>query len=410
MQPIWGVILAKSREFWKDNAIFGGASLLAGLFNYLYHVVLAHVLGPGDYGDLATYLNITVFMVLPGPVITLLYTRIGRRNNAAGRRESLRLWGGGLAIWLLLMALSSTFGRTLHVSPFLMVVFTVEVVPALALAANLGILQRVRWYLWVGLLTVLITLFRVIAAGVAAYLSFYPLFLVGLLEGVAAFVAFFVSRRLARRAPYVGEPSRADVISGTAVVGVINVLLAVSDGLLAKHSLGGIAAGRFNGLATIGHTVQFISGSFGTVLLTSIIADPDKRHKYLATTTMVYGIIAAAAEGLFIWHGEWVVRTVLGYHFLPIVAWLPYYGWGMIALGLINITMLYSVAQKRWEVIATTGLGLVYWIWRLFRSHNIGTFVRATTHTMVGVLVATVVVMGFMELRMRRGRPEKSRI
>ena len=374
---------------------------MAGFFNYLYHVVLAHVLGPGEYGDLTTFLNVTAFLVLPGPVITLLYTRLGRREGVQGRREAQWLWGGGIALWLLLIALSQPLARMLYVSPVLLTIFTLEVVPSLALAANIGILQRVRWYVWVGLLTVLITGFRVIAAATAVWLHVYPLFMVGLLEGMAAFVAFFVSRHWARRSPLVGEPSKADVISGTAVVGMINVFLAIADGLMAKHSLGPVTAGQFNGLATIGHTVQFVSGSFGTVMLTSVIADPGKRHKFLGTTLAVYGFIAAAAELLFVFRGRWVVMAVLGRHFLPIVPWLPYYGWGMIALGLINIAMLYSVALKRWEAIITTGLGLSVWIWRLTASHSIAAFVRNTTLTMVSALAATVLIMMAMEVWVR---------
>lgn len=397
-----GGIFAKTREFWRDNLLFGVASVISGLFNYLYHVVLAHVLGPGHYGDLTTFLNVTAFLVLPGPVVTLLYTRLGRRAGRAARRETRWLWGGALAIWIGLMAASGPLGRMLHVSSLLLIVFTLEVVPSLALAANMGILQRVRWYVWVGILTVLITAFRVIAAGIAAFIHFYPLFSVGLLEGIAAFVAYFVSRRFANRAPRVGEPSKADVISGTAVVGVINVLLAISDGLLAKHSLEAVAAGRFNGLATIGHTVQFISGSFGTVMLTSIIADRDKRYRFLGITLAVYTGIAVAAELLFVFQGRWVIMTVLGRHFIPIVAWLPYYGWGMIALGLINIAMLYSVALKRWEAVAIAGLGLIYWIYALLRSHSIEAFVRATTTTMAIVVIATTVIMVGVEIWFRQ--------
>ncbi len=388
-----GGVFAKSREFWTDNAIFGIASLIAGLFNYLYHVVLAHVLGPGDYGDLTTFLNVTAFLVLPGPVITLLYTRLGRRPGPAGTRETWGLWLGGFAIWLLLIAAAWPLARVFDVSAWLLIVFTMEVVPSLALAANMGILQRVRWYFWVGFLTVLITAFRVLAAAIAAFFPVYRLFTVGVLEGLAAFVAFFVSRRFAARAPWVGEPSHVDVITGTAIVGVINVLLAISDGLLAKHFLTPLAAGQFNGLATIGHTVQFISGSFGTVMLTSIIADPARRHRFLATTSATYMAIAGSAELIFTLWGREVVMTVLGRHFLSVVAWLPYYGWGMIALGLINIAMLYSVALKRWAAIAATGAGWAIWVWRLTKSHSIAGFVMATTVTMTLVLAATGVTM-----------------
>ena len=375
------------------------ASLLTGLFNYLYHVVLAHVLGPGIYGDLATFLNVTAFLVLPGPVITLLYTRLGRRAKSRAHVESWLLWGAGIALWALLALFSSPLGRMLHVSASLLVVFSLEVVPTFALAANLGILQRVRWYLLVGILTVLMSAFRVVAAGISAFLHIYPLVLVGLLEGIAVFVTFIVSKGWAARAPWVGEASKADVISGTAVVGVINVLLAVSDGLLAKHSLGPVAAGRFTGMATIGHTIQFLSGSFGTVMLTSIIAGPKHRFRFVGMTLLVYATLAGAAQFFFLTRGRWVVMTILGRHFEPIVPWIPYYGWGMISLGFINIAMLYSVALKRWEAIATTGLGLSIWIWRLMHAHSVGSFVAHTTTTMVATLVATVIIMVVVEMR-----------
>ncbi len=372
---------------------------MAGFFNYLYHVVLAHVLGPGDYGDLATFLNVTTFLVLPGPVITLLYTRIGRREKGRGKRESWLLWGGGLGLWVLLAFFSPVLGQMLHISSLLLLVFSLEVVPTFALAANLGILQRVRWYLWVGVLTVLMSAFRVLAAAIAAFLRMYPLLVVGLLEGLAVFVTFAVSRRWAARAPWAGEAFKADVISGTAVVGVINVLLAISDGLLAKHSLSPLSAGRFTGMATIGHTIQFLSGSFGTVMLTSIMADPEHRLRFVGMTLLVYASLGGIGQFLFLTRARWVVMTILGRHFAPIVPWISYYGWGMISLGFINIAMLYSVALKRWEVIATTGLGLTAWIWRLLRAHSVGSFVRDTTSTMVIILLATVIIMVVVEMR-----------
>ncbi len=384
---------AQSRKFWQDNTFFGIASLLAGVFNYLYHVVLARVLGPGDYGDLAALLNVTALMMLPGPVVTLLYTRLGRRRPSRAIQESWLLWFSGVGLWLLLALLSRPLARALYVSPLLLIIFTLEIVPALALSANLGILQRVRWYFWVGLLTVLITAFRIVAAALAAFLHVWPLTTVGFLEGLAAFVAFGFSRQWASRAPWVGEPPKAQVISGTAVVGVINVLLAIADGLLAKHFLAPIAAGRFNGLATIGHTVQFISTSFGTVMLTSIMQDSTKRLRFLSMTILLYAGLAGLAETLFMIRPTWVIMTVLGTGFRPAARWLPYYGWGMIALGFINIAMLYSVALKRWEAITTTGLGLIVWVIRLSHAHTIGEFVRSTTTTLVAALLATVVVM-----------------
>lgn len=383
--------------------MFGLATFIAGFFNYLYHVVLAHVLGPGSYGDLATFLNVTSLLLLPAPVVALIYTRLGKRSRKA-RQESLILWSSGIILWGLLVVFRFSVAKILDVPPGLLWVFTLEVVPSLALAANVGILQRARLYLLVGILEVLNTGFRVVAAGGALW-SHYRLLAVGILEGVAAWATWGASRWMVRRDDLEGEPSRADVVSGTAVVGVITVLQSITDGILAKHRLGGVQAGLYTGLATIGHSLQFVSGSLGTVMLTHILADPKRSLRYLAVTVGVYAMLAGFGESIFYGAGHGLVLTVLGRPFLPIVPWLSYYGWGMMALGLLNILMLFSVSQSRWEIIGTSGLGFVIWVIWLFHSHSVAAFVTSTTHIMAGTLAASIGVLTVREMIVRNVRP-----
>lgn len=380
------------RKFFKDNLIFGLASVMAGFFNYLYHVVLAHVLGPTPYGDLTTFLNVTAFLVIPASVVTLVYTRLGKRpQGPQAQRESIYLWGSAALLWGLVWAFNRPLSQILHVSGPLLVIYTAEVLPSLALAANLGILQRARWYVYAGLLGVVNTGFRVVAAAGAAW-SGYRLEAVGILEGVAAWVTWGGSRYLASRVQETGESTNAKVISGTALVGVINVLLGLSDGLLAKHALTGAVAGRYNGLATIGHSLQFMSQSIGTVMLTAIISDFAHRRRYLWITVVVYATLVGVGEGFFMARGNWIVITILGHRFLPIVTFLPYYGWGMASLGLNNIVMLYSVALKRWEVVVGSGIGLLYWIWQMTQLHHFSSFVYVTAQTQMVLAVLAVFV------------------
>ncbi len=380
------------RGFLKDNMIFGVATLLGGFFNYLYHVVLAHVLGPAHYGDLTTFLNVTALMVIPASVVTLVYTRVGKRPKPRqARRESIYLWATATLLWGLVWIFNGFLGRLLHVSGLLLVIFTAEVVPSLALAANVGILQRARWYMYVGLLGVITTGFRVMAAAGAAW-SGYRLAAVGVLEGLAAWVTWGGSRYVAARVHEAGEAIDAKVVMGTAVVGVLNVLLGLADGLLAKHALTAVSAGRYGGLATIGHSLQYISQSLGTVMLTAIISDCSRRRRYLWMTILAYSTLAGVGEGIFVARGVWLVTIILGRNFLPIASALPYYGWGMMALGLNNIVMLYSVALKRWEVIAASGAGLSYWVWRLTGLHRFSGFVFVTARTQVAVTMLAVAV------------------
>ncbi len=389
--------MAKFKAFWEDNLIFGLATLLAGVFNYLYHVVLAHVLGPRQYGDLATFLNVTSFLVIPASVVTLIYTRVGKYRRQNAYAQSVVLWAGGIGLWLSVWLLGKSLSRLFHVDDALMVIYTAEVVPSLALSANVGMLQRSRWYLWVGLLGVLNTGFRVVAAAGALW-SNYRLLAVGILEAIAAWVTWSISRVMVTRVALKGEETSSGVVVGTAMVGIVNVLFALVDGLAAKYALSPFVAGEYTGLATIGHSLQFVSGSLGTVMLTAILSDPQYRYRFAGMTLAVYSVLAAIGEWLFLAHAKVLVLTILGKGFLGIVPWLGLYGWGMICLGSLNIVMLYSVARGRWEVVVTTGAGLLYWVWALVHDHSLGQFAISTTHIMFGIMCITVATLAARQL------------
>lgn len=367
---------ARIREFWRDNGILGGAAVAAGLINYGYHVVLAHLLGPSDYGELATLLNLTELMGLPASVVTLIYTRVGKRAQSAAL-ESAGLWAFGIAIWAAVAYWSRPLARLARVDPCLLLLFTLEIIPSLAAGANTGILQRIRRYLAVAVLTVLANGFRVFAAGLAG-LAGHRLITLGALEAVAAGVTWAVSRFLTLGDIPGGDAGSWPLIGATALAGLIGVVGAVADGIVGKHNLGSVPAGQFNGLATIGHAVPYIAASLGTVMLTSILADPHMRHRFLGITLLVYLGVAAVAAIFFAGFPGSVVRLILGSHYGPMAQYLPRYGWGMMALGLVNIGLYYAVAAKDWPPIAAAGLGIGYWVVRMASVHQVSDLVRLT--------------------------------
>lgn len=390
-------------EFWQDNAIYGLASFLAGVFNYLYHVVLAHVLGPAQYGELATLLNVTWLWLLPAPVVTLVYTRVGRPPKAQRRWHAVALWGGGLMLWGLVWAVGEPLFHLFRIPAGLFLLFTLEVIPSLALAANQGILQRARSFVWVGVIIVLNNGFRVLAAAGAAWVGL-RLPGLGALEGVAAGAAWLLSAWAVRELDHPGESSRTTTVLGTAVVGTITALWSLGDGLLAKHALTPHAAGLYNGLATLGHAVQFVAGSLGVVMMTNILAHPEARRRLFLTTLALYAAVAACFQAAWGYAGASLVRLILGGRFLAIVPVLLYYGWGMVALGLLNLLLLYAVAVKRWEGLVPAGLGMGCWVWGLWHAPRLGDFVFWTTAVSVGTLLATVAVMAIWPWARQLGR------
>ncbi len=390
-----GEARSKARDFWKDNVILGGAAVIAGLINYCYHVVLAHLLGPTEYGSLATLLNVTQVMVLPASVATLVYTRFGTRP-ARKRVESVALWTIGVMLWGSMLVFRRPLGHMLRIDAGLLILFTLELIPSLAIGANTGILQHIRRYWAVSLIVVLSNGFRVFAA-VATLLSHYRLVALGAFEALAAGMTWVVSRWLTTQVVATGDESSSGWMVGTALVGAANVVMGVADGMISKHNLSPFWAGEFNGLATIGHTVQYLSGSLGTVMLTSILANPKSQRKFALITLCIYLGLSGTAEGLFIQFGGGVIAVILGKHFLPMLPYLGQYGWSMMTLGLVNITLMHAVATKRWLPMAMAGLGIVVWIWALFMDASVKELVQSTEMVMGATAGIATITEGIME-------------
>ncbi len=374
--------------------------------NYCYHVVLAHLLGPSEYGSLATLLNLTTVMVIPASVVTLIYTRFGRREQQAAR-ESWLLWSFGVVLWILMVGFRNDLAQILRVGSLLVVIFTLELIPSLAIGANMGILQHVRRYWAVGLLIALSNGVRVLAA-LATMLTMYRLLALGLFEAAAAVMTFAVSRWLSAATLAKTNDSSPGAVTETALVGVANVVMAVADGMISKHNLSPFWAGEYNGLATIGHAIQYISGSLGTVMLTSILAEPKAHLKFAGLTLAVYGVLSASAQWVFCQRAGEVVELILGQHFVAVVPYLGRYGWGMMAVGFLNITLMYAVASKRWTPMALVGLGIMVWVGCLSLQNTFAGFVNATVVIMGATAAAAMGMQTMLAWRGGRNRREKA--
>jgi hypothetical protein len=373
-------------RFWQDTTLFGVASVVAGIANYFFSVLAAHGLGPARFGTLVTFLNVLSVLLIPQPVATLVYTRVGRRPGAW--REALLLWAVGAALFVGTLAATPMLTATLRVAARLIPLYALAVVPSFALAANLGALQRARTYARVGLVYAATSLLNLAAVSIALVLRL-PLAGFGLLLSLAAWVVWALSRLLAARIPP-GEPTpTSGLLAGTASAGTLFTLFSLTDSLIARHTLPLRAAGLYIGLSTVGSSLTFFSGTFGTVMLTAILEDPLGSARYLLRAVALFLLTALVGEALFLAAGPLVLTVVLGPAFLAVRPYLPLYGLAMIALGLLNVLLLFTVALRRWLGVGVAAAGYLVWVLALLAERSIAGFTAATAVTMTLTVLAT---------------------
>lgn len=393
---------ASLRRFWYDAGLFGATSLAAGVANYFFSVLLAHGLGPRRFGALATLLNLVSLLLLPVPIAQLVYTRIGQRVGA--RLEPLLLWGCGLLIWLLAVALAPALETAFAIPTLAVITFASAVIPAFAYAANVGILQRARNYARVGLLNAgtafLNLLALLLALGLGVTLTGF-----GLLLALVSWATWYASKVLSRPLQREDLPPPPATWAGTVLAGTLYTLFSLTDGLLARHLLAPTDAGRYIGLSMVGGSLLFFSGVFGTVLLTAVLGEERTARPLLLRAVLLYLATAALGEGLFLAVPGFVVELVLGPSFLPVAPLLPRYGGAMVAEGVLNVLLYFVVGVGAWPILAVPTAGYALWLFLLFRSRSIAGFTAVTLWSLLATCLATAGLLALWQLVKRPAPP-----
>lgn len=387
---------AKAPQFWLDNLILGAATAATGGLAFLFYSVLAHALGPRDYGTLAALTNMLGLLLIPGPIVTLVYTRLGRPPGM--------LWGpagllaGGVAAFSLTTVLRSPLARFFHLPAPLWPLFGLALVPQFLLAANLGRLQRARRYPAVGVLVVANQASQVLAAWISVRLAhgLHALTILALLGALAAALTWAFSVVLVMPVPPDPALSRLPLFWGTLLAGALTGGYGAADSLLAKARLPASAAGRMNGLATVTHALPDATAALATVLLTSMIAAPESGRRYLLATVGLFLAMCGVALALFTFAGPAIVTVLLGSAFRSTLPFLIPYGIAMALESAILLGIIAAVAKGRFFLLRLPFLGFVLWLAILWNAHTVAGFVGRTLPVLAltsGLLLAEAALL-----------------
>lgn len=380
-----------------------GSALIAGILNALYHVVVARMLGPEEYGVLSGLGTVVLVIQAPVSIVALVYTRRGARPQAL---RPLNLWWGalGVMLWLAMWAGSGFLAATFHLPQALVIVYGLAIIPGFAFGMNVGVLQWAARFLWVGGLSVLDSFGRTSSA-VVTYLGRWGLQGLVILSPVVSLVAWAVSWRGAHRAVRLARKEGLPDFGGlwnAGMVGMIVLLISSTDVLAAKHALSAHAAGLYSGLATMGRAPMFFAGAVGTVLLSSTQRDPARGTYYLARSMAILVLISLLGLVIYSLWGPELVTLALGPRFLPLVPLLVQFTLAMSlqALGLVG---LYYGAARNWPVPTVIGaMSLVVWVALIWSAHHLPTVISETTSAMLVMMIAVILALGVLHWIYRR--------
>lgn len=360
----------------KNQLIAGSAILfignsLANFGNYLYHLLMGRMLGPVDYGLLASLISLTYLFGIPVGTLGLVVVKYV--SALRGKREfgaiayfyswlNKRLVIFGLVGFLLLIIVSPWLASFLHLKstlPVLIIIFSNLI--GVYSTVNTATL---RGFLRFGLMSILGPIQVVLKLGITVLLVYLGWRVLGavlafLITSLIGYLltAFFVMGLLKKQ-----KEEKKIIDSQEIIRYVIPVFfstfaftsLYTTDIVLARHFLPTQEAGFYSALATLGKIIFFASGPIITVMFPMVSERHANGKKHISLLNLSLGLvtlICLGISGVYFLFPELMIKILYGSQYL---AASPYLGLFAIFLSLYSFSYLlvnFYLSIKKVKVI-----------------------------------------------------------
>src|SRR5215471_18778199 len=286
--------------------------LLVNLFNFAYNIVMARVLGPGEFG----HINAAVTLLLLASCVSLAFqlvcTKFVARNETAGGKAAVvhtllgKAWIASLLLGVGLFAAQKPIAAYLNLpSPWMMGVLAVGIAAYAPLGVKRGAMQGVCAFPRLGSNYVVEALTRFVVGAGLVFAGYGALGAIGAISA-SVIAAYFL--RIPVQLRVKGEtsepPSFAEALQAI-VFFVGQVIINNIDILLVKHFFPSDPAGVYAAIAQIGRLLYFACW-FGIVnamfpVTAAAKDDHKKAHGAALPLLLVLGvsILFVAVAGVF---------------------------------------------------------------------------------------------------------------
>jgi O-antigen/teichoic acid export membrane protein len=393
----------------------------AGLGGFIYQAVAGRVLGPRDYGEVASLVALYAVGMAIDLILIVMLARFAAGLMAEGKpgavrhimaRTSLLLAVPSLLFVLVFAAVSPLIAAFLHLeSPVPVIWLGVALVFCWYMAVPRGALQGTQRFGGLSLNNAFELFMRMTALVVFLALGLgVNGAVIALLVGAGAAGALGVwSLRQTLQLLPLSVPMRPMAkFALTATAGTLGVTLLWNlDVVLAKHYLDAHGAGIYGGLNKIGVIVYFGTLSVSQVLFPRVVEavarqlHPGRMLLFSAGLIFVLGLCAVAVFGLVPWL---VVAILFGSAFSDAAGYvLPVTVIGLL-LSLCNLMVQFFMAVHDRAFIPVLGAGCALEVVMIAIFHaTVGSVVASVLASMLLLLVALIVRA---LLLMPRLRPE----
>jgi O-antigen/teichoic acid export membrane protein len=351
-----------AKRFLRGSAVMAAGTMTANVFNYLYHTLMGRMLGPADYGVIASLTSLSFFILAPVGTIGYTAMKYTAGYAAGGETGKIRyllsrmtsfLLKAGLAAGLALAAVSPFVAKFLNFkNPLPLLILAPLMLIAYLVPINKGVIQGLQRFGSLSGITGLEAISKVVLAVALVWAGFAVNGAVTasvLSVGIVYAVTFLPLRDIRRAEPVKDDALRA-VAKYSGPVFIISLCLngySSLDIIAAKHFLTPLAAGHYAGLALLGKIVVFSGLTVVGVMFPEVAGrhTANRRHRHiLALTLAVVSALSGFVVVLYLTVPKLVIGILFGSKYLSAAPYAGLFGFAMLCLTLAYVISNYCMA------------------------------------------------------------------
>lgn len=338
---------------------------IANFLNYLFHLVMARMLGPKSYGELEAVISLITLLTIIPAGIGLVATRAVSASSESHEVQLIIRWlrRHGLIIAFLggviIVFLAPVLANFLRVSMSLLFIVAVFFVIYFPLVINRSILQGLFRFRDIAISLIIENGTKIIASSFFVYMGFATFgatggFVVGGLVALLFIILITKNHRLNENSKESTIDTRELYFFALPVIvsSLAMTSLYSTDVILAKHYLSSIDAGFYASLSTLGRIIFFGTTPVVMVVFPSIVKKYNQKGNYVSVLFQGGGLIAlmcmVALAGYYLFPNL-IVFLLYGASYLSIAPQLIWFGLFAIFLTLCNLFLNFFLAiNKTW--------------------------------------------------------------
>lgn len=409
------------KKILKNQLLAGSAALLIGssvasFGNYLFHLLMGRMLGPVDYGVLASLISLTYWFGVPTGALGLVIVKYISALRGQKKFGLISFFYSQLNKKLLIVG-ALGFLLLVMISPFLVSFLHFDsILPVLLIMISslIGVYSTVngavlQGFLRFGLMSTLGIINTTLKLGIAVLLVYLGWSVLG---GVSAILitsltgylltAFFALRSLKKPEKKKMTMDSREVIKYAVPVFFSTLAftsLYTTDIVLARHFLPADSAGFYAALATLGKIIFFASSPIIVVMFPMISEHHANGKKYISLLNLSFGLVILICAGInliYFLFPQLMIKVLFGSQYLPASSHLFLFAMFLSLYALSFLLVNFYLSVKKVKVVILPVVAAMAQVILIFLFHQNLSQIVWVSIFVLGLLFISLLVYFFL--------------